>query len=160
MANQHGQTEREIKTRGELKERKPLAYAKIIRHPEKIANKESVALIQLQCDYRCNFKCKHCAIERFKQRGGRSLAIADIERIADQADAMGLASICISGGEPLIFPNLKDIVDAIGPERFVISMDTNGSRLDVLQILGIQDLILGILERAGRLRIDHADVLI
>jgi len=39
---------------------------------------------------------------------------------------MGLASICISGGEPLIFPELKDIVDAIGPRRFVISMDTNG----------------------------------
>ena len=140
MANQHGQTEREIKTRGELKERKPLAYAKIIRHPEKIANKESVALIQLQCDYRCNFKCKHCAIERFKQRGGRSLAIADIERIADQADAMGLASICISGGGPLIFPNLKDIVDAIGPERFVISMDTNGSRLDEATIKWLVDI--------------------
>jgi len=119
-------TTREKNNRVKLQEKKPLAYAKIIKHPEKIKNKESVALIQLQYNYACNFKCKHCAIERFKQQNGRLLTVADVKRIADQADAMGLASICISGGEPLIFPDLKDVIAAIGPERFVISMDTNG----------------------------------
>lgn len=119
-------TERENKNRGELQVKKPLAYKKIITHPEKIKKKECVALIQLQYRYNCNFKCTHCAIERFKQKDGRLLTISDVKRIADQADAMGLASICISGGEPLIFPDLKDVVDAIGPDRFVISVDTNG----------------------------------
>lgn len=119
-------TNREKKNRLKLQEKKPLAYAKIIKHPEKIKNKECVALIQLQYKYACNFNCKHCAIERFKQQNGRLLTIGDVKRIADQADAMGLASICISGGEPLIFPDLKDVIDAIGPDRFVISIDTNG----------------------------------
>ncbi len=118
-------TVREKTKRQELREKKPLAYAKIIKHPEKIKNKECVALVQLQYNYLCNFKCKHCAIERFKQQKGRTLTVADVKRIADQADAMGLASICLSGGEPLIFPDLKEILLAIGPERFVISMDTN-----------------------------------
>jgi len=119
-------TDREKKNRSSLQDKKPLAYAKIIKHPEKIQKKECVALIQLQYNYVCNFKCKHCAIERFKKNEGRSLTIKDVKNIADQADAMGLASICISGGEPLIFPDLKELIDAIGPERFVISMDTNG----------------------------------
>jgi MoaA/NifB/PqqE/SkfB family radical SAM enzyme len=119
-------TERELNNRMTLQEKKSAAYEKIIKHPEKILKKESVALIQLQYKYDCNFKCKHCAIERFKQQNGRLLAIEDVKRIADQADSMGLASICISGGEPLLFPELKEIVDAIGPQRFVISMDTNG----------------------------------
>jgi MoaA/NifB/PqqE/SkfB family radical SAM enzyme len=119
-------TAREINNRVTLQDKKPLAYEKIIRHPEKIKNKECVALIQLQYKYDCNFKCKHCAIEKFKQKDGRSLNLGDVKRIADQADAMGLASICISGGEPLFFPELKDIVEAIDPHRFVISMDTNG----------------------------------
>ena len=119
-------TTREKKSRVTLEEKKPLAYEKIIKHPEKIKKKECVALIQLQYKYVCNFKCKHCAIERFKQKGGRSLTISDVKRIADQADAMGLASICISGGEPLIFPDLEDVINAIGPDRFVISVDTNG----------------------------------
>ncbi|MDD5518585.1 MAG: radical SAM protein [Candidatus Omnitrophica bacterium] len=121
-----GMTVREKKNRVRLQEKKPLAYEKIIKHPEKIKNKECVALIQLQYRYDCNFKCKHCAIEKFKKKDERLLSIADVKRIADQADAMGLASICISGGEPLIFPDLKNVVDAIGPARFVISMDTNG----------------------------------
>ena len=119
-------TDREKKNRVKLQDKKPKAYEKIIKHPEKIKNKECVALIQLQYRYDCNFKCKHCAIEKFKKKDGRLLTLQDVKRIADQADAMGLASICISGGEPLAFPDLKDVVDAIGPDRFVISMDTNG----------------------------------
>ena len=121
-----GMTVREKKNRGDLQARKPAAYEKIITHPDKIKRGECVALIQLQYNYTCNFRCKHCAIEKLKQQHGRGLTVKDVKRIADQADAMGLASICISGGEPLIFPDLKDVVDAIGPERFVISMDTNG----------------------------------
>lgn len=105
---------------------KPLAFAKIQNHPEKIKRKECVALIQLQYNYACNFKCKHCAIERFKQAAGNTLTIAEVKSIADQADKIGLASICISGGEPLIFPDLLDVINAIGQERFVISIDTNG----------------------------------
>ena len=119
-------TERELKNRSTLQERKPLAYEKIIKHPDKIKNRECVALIQMQYKYNCNMKCKHCAIDKFKQKDGRRLTIADVKRIADQADAMGLASICISGGEPLIFPDLEDVINAIGPDRFCISMDTNG----------------------------------
>lgn len=119
-------TTREQGKRIDLREKKPLVYEKIIKHPEKIKNKECVALIQLEYNYTCNFKCKHCAIEKFKQKKGRTLTIQDIKRIADQADAMGLASICVSGGEPLIFPDLEDVINAIGPERFVISIDTNG----------------------------------
>lgn len=119
-------TKREIDKRMDLKKKKPLVYEKVIKHPEKIKNKECVALMQLQYNYLCNLKCKHCAIERFKQQKRRTLTVPDVKRIADQADAMGLASICLSGGEPLIFPDLKEVLLAIGPERFVISMDTNG----------------------------------
>lgn len=118
-------TDREQKNRLTLEEKKPLAFAKIKKLPEKIIKGESVALIQLQYNYACNFKCKHCAIEKFKQ-DKLSLTVTDVMDIADQADKMGLASICISGGEPLIFPDLYEVVQAIGAERFVVSVDTNG----------------------------------
>lgn len=131
---------REQKTRKSLQERKPLAYNKIITHPDKIKRKECVALIQLQYKYNCNFKCKHCAIEKFKQKEGPTLTIPDVKRIADQADAMALASICISGGEPLIFPELEDIVNAIGPDRFVVSVDTNGWFLDEEKVKWLVDI--------------------
>jgi len=109
-----------------LQEKKPRAFEKIALFPEKIKRKESVALVQLQYNYSCNFKCKHCAIEKFKQPGVKSLTVQDVKSIADQCDEMGLASICISGGEPLLFKDLKSVVDAIDPKRFCLSVDTNG----------------------------------
>jgi len=123
-------TDRENANRVTLKDKKPLAFEKIQRFPEKIQRKESIALLQLQYNYACNFKCKHCAIEKFKKNMEKTLSVRDVMSIADQADKMGLASICISGGEPLIFPDLTQIIEAIGPHRFVISMDTNGWFLD------------------------------
>ncbi len=134
------QTDREKQGRIKLHEKKPLVYEKIMAFPDKITKKESVALLQLQYNYRCNFKCKHCAIERFKQKQGKTLTVGDVKRIADQADAMGLTSICISGGEPLIFPDLKDVVDAISPRRFIISMDTNGWFLNDEKIKWLVDI--------------------
>lgn len=122
-------TDREKNNRKTLQERKPLAFLKIAKFPDKIASKESIALVQLQYNYACNFKCVHCAIEKFKQPD-KTLTVSDVKNIADQADAMGLASICISGGEPLIFPDLKEVIGAIGQERFCLSMDTNGWFLD------------------------------
>lgn len=113
-----------------IAEKKPKAWAKIQKHPDMIKRHKSVALLQLQYNYACNMRCDHCAITNLRQPGKPSLTLADVHLIADQADAMGLASICISGGEPLIFPDLEDVIDAIGPERFVLSMDTNGWLLD------------------------------
>src|SRR3989344_9097680 len=125
-------TKREKTGRERLREKKPRVYEKIIKHEEMIRQKKSVAFIQLEYDYKCNFKCQHCAIEVFKKpgKGHRKLTVPDVKNIADQADQMDLASICISGGEPLIFPELKDLVDAIDPKRFSVSMDTSGWFLD------------------------------
>jgi len=131
---------REEKNRQTLANKKPYVWNKIQKFPEKIKNKESIALMQLQYDYRCNMKCEHCAIEDFrKNKKSMKLTIPDVQQIADQANNMGLASICISGGEPLIFPDLEDLISAIGPERFVISMDTNGLLLSEEKIKWLVD---------------------
>lgn len=123
-------TQREKDNRKSLEQRKPKVFEKIKHFPERIARGESIALIQLQYNYSCNFKCKHCAIEKFKDNGKESLSVKEVMSIADQADKMGLASICVSGGEPLIFPDLSEVIEAIGRDRFVISIDTNGYFLD------------------------------
>jgi len=43
---------------------------------------------------------------------------------------MGLAHLVITGGEPLLFPELDELVEAIDPQKFYISLDTNGWLLD------------------------------
>jgi MoaA/NifB/PqqE/SkfB family radical SAM enzyme len=83
---------------------------------------------------RCNFKCKHCytgsgsgdieSVQAEKDKG--VLSLGDIKSLADQADDLGVYEIDIQGGEPLLFPNLFDILDALGIDRYYTYITTNG----------------------------------
>ena len=54
----------------------------------------------------------------------------DVRELARQADELGLARFVITGGEPLVFKDLDEVVAAIDPQKFYINMDTNGWFLD------------------------------
>ena len=121
----------EIKNRNKLKEEKPYVYEKMIKLGEKIRQGESIAIIQFQYNYTCNFRCEHCSVKRFQGRNkARSFTIADVKELARQADEMGLARFVITGGEPLVFKDFDALVAAIDPEKFYINCDTNGWLLD------------------------------
>ena len=121
----------EIDKRTLLKKEKPYVYEKIMKYDKKVKKGESIAILQFQYDYTCNFKCKHCSVKRFQgKKDGRFFAISDVEELSRQADEMGLAHIVITGGEPLIFPDFDEIVKAIDPQKFYITSDTNGWFLD------------------------------
>ncbi len=117
----------EARNRNKLKESKPYVYEKILRLSEKYKRGESIAIIQFQYDYRCNFKCEHCSIKPFQgKETKRSFTIPDVKDLFRQADEMGLARVTITGGEPLVFQDFDELVAAIDPEKFYINCDTNG----------------------------------
>lgn len=160
MAKQNiifGKTKENEKERQEwLKHYKPLVYKKVMKYPEKVAIGESIAIIQFQYNYICNFRCKHCCIAQFqmtkkeeKNFSKKAFTHDDIKTLADQCDKMGLANFVITGGEPLLFKDLEQVISAIGPERFFIAMDTNGWFLDdakakYLKELGIDKIQLSL----------------
>lgn len=117
-----------------LKQEKPYVYEKILNYEEKVKNGESIAILQFQYDYTCNFTCVHCSIDRFQHKtrtarlndGRRYFAIPDIRELSRQADEMGLAHFVITGGEPLVFPDFDEIVEAVDPQKFYVVSDTNG----------------------------------
>tara|TARA_R110000824_G_scaffold391519_2_gene589350 strand:- start:2755 stop:4122 length:1368 start_codon:yes stop_codon:yes gene_type:complete len=120
-----------------LKGYKPLVYDKMMKYPEKIANGQSIAIIQFQYDYKCNFHCEHCCIDKFyvpqnweKASGRRKFELEDVRRLGDEADKMGLANFVITGGEPLMLKEYDQLVEAIGPDRFYLVTDSNGWFLD------------------------------
>lgn len=121
----------EANKRNKLKEEKPYVYEKISKFHEKIKGGESIAIIQFQYNYICNFRCQHCSVKRFQgKKDGRQFTIADVKELARQADEMGLARFVITGGEPLIFKDFDEVVRAIDPQKFYINCDTNGWFLD------------------------------
>jgi MoaA/NifB/PqqE/SkfB family radical SAM enzyme len=124
-------TQVEIEKRTRLQREKPLAYEKIMKYDEKVKRGESIAILQFQYDYTCNFRCQHCSVKPFQgKKTGRCFTPDDVRELSRQADAMGLAHIVITGGEPLVFPDFDQIVEAIDPPKFYITSDTNGWFLD------------------------------
>jgi MoaA/NifB/PqqE/SkfB family radical SAM enzyme len=121
----------EKKKRDQLKRDKPYVYEKIMKFEDKVKRGESIAIIQFQYDYTCNFRCQHCSIEGFQgKKETRSITIEDVKDLSRQADEMGLAHFVITGGEPLVFPDFDELVAAIDPRKFYITSDTNGWLLD------------------------------
>ena len=117
--------------RNKLKQEKPYVYEKIIKLDEKYNRGESIAIIQFQYNYACNFKCQHCSIKPFQNRKNvRKFTIPDVKNLFRQADELGLARVTITGGEPLVFKDLDEVVAAIDPQKFYINCDTNGWFLD------------------------------
>jgi MoaA/NifB/PqqE/SkfB family radical SAM enzyme len=125
-------TSSEQDKRNQLKLEKPLVSEKISKYAEKVKQGESIAILQFQYDYRCNFRCEHCCITKLRdnKQHARSFTVYDVRELSRQADEMGLAHIVITGGEPLMFPDFDDIVKAIDPQKFYITSDTNGWYLD------------------------------
>jgi len=115
-----------------LKREKPYVYEKMLKFGDKLKNGESIAIIQFQYNFKCNFKCVHCSIKGFQGNfeEKKSYTINDVKRLSKEADELGLARFVITGGEPLIFSDLDDLIAAIDPQKFYINLDTNGWLLD------------------------------
>ncbi|MBI4650517.1 radical SAM protein [Candidatus Desantisbacteria bacterium] len=114
-----------------LKLKKPYVYEKIVKFEEKYKRGESIAIIQFQYNYTCNFRCVHCSVKRFQgKKDARQFTIADVKELFRQADELGLARVTITGGEPLVFKDFDQLVEAINPEKFYINCDTNGWLFD------------------------------
>ena len=116
---------------------KPDVYEKMKNFPQKIANGESIAIIQFQYDYLCNFDCERCCIDKFyfprsweAASGRRKFNMDDVRRLSKEADEMGLANFVITGGEPLLLREYDELVEAIDPSKFYLVTDSNGWFLD------------------------------
>ena len=80
---------------------------------------------------RCNFRCVYCMEPsvRFAPRESL-LTTGEIIRIARVAGSLGVRKIRLTGGEPTLHPELRDIIAGIrGATRVELAMITNASLL-------------------------------
>lgn len=77
----------------------------------------------------CNLRCRHCWIEPKYQTARRSYAALDLDlarSIIEQAKPLGLSSVKLTGGEPLLHPQIKGILDIVRSENLRLTVETNG----------------------------------
>ena len=83
----------------------------------------------------CNFRCPYCH--------NSELLSGEIEGVMEQEELLRLLqkrrglldAVCISGGEPTLQPQLEALVRAIKAMGYLVKLDTNGSRPEVLRAL-------------------------
>ena len=81
----------------------------------------------------CNMDCKMCYV-RLSPREQQAIApLLSAERwleLGRQAKAAGLIYLLLTGGEPFLRPDFKEIFQGLHREGFVLSVNTNGTLID------------------------------
>ncbi len=91
---------------------------------------------------RCNFRCPFCHNwellenpDRYPEKSWRSVS-ASLRRHRDFLDG-----VCITGGEPLLEPDLEDMLRKVKRLGMLTKLDTNGSSPEVLRNLIAKKLV-------------------
>ncbi len=77
----------------------------------------------------CNLACRHCWLgPRFDPQGDRypTLSVESFETAIREAKPLGLASVKLTGGEPLLHPRFTHLLEIVRREGFRLTVETNG----------------------------------
>ena len=93
----------------------------------------------------CNFRCPFCHNARLVTDLSESVRIEDEEIFKFLAGRRGLLDgVCVTGGEPLLLPDIVPFIRRIREMGFAVKLDTNGSfpdRLKKLVAAGLVDYV-------------------
>jgi SynChlorMet cassette radical SAM/SPASM protein ScmF len=77
----------------------------------------------------CNLRCRHCWIAPKYQSENNSYPALDLDlfkSIIERAKPLGLRGVKLTGGEPLLHPKIKEILEYIQTQDLSLTVETNG----------------------------------
>ena len=77
----------------------------------------------------CNLRCRHCWIAPKYQSENNSYPALDLDlfkSIIEQAKPLGLTGVKLTGGEPLLHPQIQEILEVVQTEALSLNVETNG----------------------------------
>ena len=98
--------------------------------PDWIANRPgngpapSLRYLELQLTRRCNLACRHCYLGAPRPD---EIALEDALTVAREFEEMGGLRLLISGGEPLLYPHLREFIEQTDRLRIRRVLLTNGT---------------------------------
>jgi pyruvate-formate lyase-activating enzyme/TusA-related sulfurtransferase len=66
----------------------------------------------LYTNFDCNLRCDYCCVRSSPQAERRPLGLQRVQRIAEEAAALGVREIFVTGGEPFVLPDIGAILAA------------------------------------------------
>jgi len=79
---------------------------------------------------RCNLTCKHCYALSADHDYPGELTNAEVNAVMDDLKAFGVPVLILSGGEPLLRPDLFEIAARAKAMKFYVGLSTNGTLID------------------------------
>jgi len=84
--------------------------------------------------YRCNNNCFMCntldVAREWKRKGFREMEGAQLNRLIDGIADLGVSVLSLTGGEPLLHPDVIDIVAQARARGLIVHLNTNGMLVD------------------------------
>ena len=112
-------------------------------------------------NYDCNLKCSYCVAKSSPNAPRRAIGLANVQRLVDEAAALGFDHIYFTGGEPFLLNDIYDML-AYSSARVKTTVLTNAmllkqklpgadvTRLDKLCAIAGEDLIVQVSLDGGR----------
>lgn len=82
----------------------------------------------------CNFSCKMCYVRKtpaqIQQEGKQLIPWQKWLELAKQCYEAGTLYLLLTGGEPFLYPNFRELYEALHKMGFIISINSNGTMID------------------------------
>ena len=79
---------------------------------------------------RCNLTCKHCYAFSADHDYPGELTLAQVFSVMDDLKAFKVPALILSGGEPLLRPDIFEIAERAKAMKFYVGLSTNGTLID------------------------------
>jgi SynChlorMet cassette radical SAM/SPASM protein ScmF len=81
----------------------------------------------------CNLACRHCwIVPKFQPdgNGGPYVKLEYVEKAIREGKSLGLRSVKLTGGEPTLHPQFRQLVDLVNDAGLDLIIETNGTLVD------------------------------
>ncbi len=89
-------------------------------------------VITMAVTYNCQCDCLHCSAVDYQERTRRessALTFEELKSVVDQTLDLGTTCVVLTGGEPLLYEKIYDLIAAVDKHRSVCTIFTNGEFL-------------------------------
>ena len=103
---------------------------------------ENVASTPLMVEWlvseKCNLKCEFCSSSQYTE-SGQKLSPQQVIELAHHIVDLHVFSIIVSGGEPLLHPQVFDVIKILSEGGVEVSVPTNGTLIDERAITRLKE---------------------
>lgn len=84
--------------------------------------------MEIEFSLRCNFHCRYCYVDQ-DSAGKGNLSVEESREVILQARDLGARKIIILGGEPMLYPQIREMLAFIRAQGLAAEMFTNGTNI-------------------------------